>query len=101
MIGPIYGALPVAHDTGGIHDTVSHIDVKRETGNGFLFEVFDANGLAWAIDQALQFHLLPEQIKNRQIERIMEENIEKFNHSVTARKYIDFYENMLQRPLIV
>jgi starch synthase/alpha-amylase len=101
MIGPIYGALPVAHDTGGIHDTVCHIDVNHDSGNGFLFEVFDANGLLWAIDQAMQFYKLPEPKKGRQIERIMEESIEKFNHSVTARKYIDLYEKMLQRPLIV
>ena len=35
MIGPIYGSLPVAHDTGGIHDTVVHMNVDRGTGNGF------------------------------------------------------------------
>ncbi len=35
MIGPIYGSLPVVHDTGGIHDTVGHLDVNSNTGNGF------------------------------------------------------------------
>jgi starch synthase len=28
MIAPIYGALPVAHDTGGIHDTITHLGYK-------------------------------------------------------------------------
>jgi starch synthase len=74
MIGPIYGSLPVAHDTGGIHDTVVHMDVDRETGNGFLFKTFDPNGLSWAIDRAMGFYDLPVKIKTRQIARVMRES---------------------------
>lgn len=33
-----YGALPVAHATGGLCDTVVDVDAKLETGTGFLFE---------------------------------------------------------------
>jgi starch synthase/alpha-amylase len=32
MIGRIYGSLPVAHDTGGIHDTITHMDVDSNAG---------------------------------------------------------------------
>ena len=101
MIAPKYGALPVAHDTGGIHDTVVHMDVDNDKGNGFLFTVFDANGLSWAIDQAMIFHLLPANIKRRRIERIMTESIKTFNHDNCARQYIKLYEKMVDRPLIV
>ncbi len=100
MIGPIYGTLPVAHDTGGLHDTIINIDVHQDRGNGFLFEDFDSNGLCWAIDQAMKFYNLPPDIKQPQIRRIMSQSAEAFNHSVTARKYIDLYERMLQRPFI-
>ncbi len=100
MIAPIYGSLPVCHDTGGIHDTITHIDVSNNTGNGFLFKYYDSIGLFWAIDQAMEFYYLPEEIKDRQIKRIMNESVASFNHSVTARQYIDLYEKMLQRPLI-
>ncbi len=100
MIGPIYGALPVAHDTGGIHDTVTHLDVSKDTGNGFLFKTFDSGGLSWAIDQAMQFYMMSPVIKKRQIRRIMTESAGTFNHQVTAKQYIDLYERMLQRPLI-
>ncbi|NQT54763.1 MAG: glycogen/starch synthase, partial [Desulfobacteraceae bacterium] len=100
MIGPVYGSLPVAHDTGGIHDTVVHLDADRDTGNGFLFKTFDSGGLAWAIDQAMQFYMLPIKAKERQINRIMMQSASKFNHRVTAQHYIDLYEKMLQRPLI-
>ena len=100
MIAPIYGALPVAHDTGGIHDTISHLDVNQDKGNGFLFEIYDASGLYWAVTQAMDFHKLPEKVKRRQIERIMQESTASFNHANTARQYIDLYEKMLERPLI-
>lgn len=99
MIGPIYGSLPVAHDTGGIHDTVVHMDEERNTGNGFLFKTFDSGGLFWAIKQAMNFYDLPSNQKEPQIERIMTESAATFNHSVTARQYIKLYEKMLKRPL--
>ncbi len=100
MIGPIYGSLPVAHDTGGIHDTITHIDVANNTGNGFLFKDFDSNGFSWAIDEAIQFYNLPLEIKKTQIERVMTQSAAAFNHAVTARQYIELYEKMLARPLI-
>ncbi len=100
MIAPLYGSLPVAHDTGGIHDTITHLDVDQNRGNGFLFETFDANGLFWAIEQAMAFYNLPQKIKIPQIKRIMLESEQTFTHENTARQYIKLYEKMLQRPLI-
>jgi starch synthase/alpha-amylase len=100
MIAPIYGSLPVARDTGGIHDTVVHLDVSGESGNGFLFEHYDSQGLFWAIGEAMRFHALPIQERQAHISRIMKEAREVFNHDVTARKYMDLYERMLMRPLI-
>jgi len=100
MIGPLYGCLPVAHDTGGIHDTVVHLAPETDSGNGFLFEIYDSTGLFWAMDQAMGFHDLPDATRQRQIRRIMEESVQTFNHDVTARHYMQLYEKMLQRPLI-
>jgi starch synthase/alpha-amylase len=100
MIAPIYGSLPVAHDTGGIHDTIDHLDAANNSGNGFLFKTFDANGLFWAIRQAMRFYNLPQHIKAAQVDRIMAESAARFTHSATARNYIDLYEKMLARPLI-
>jgi starch synthase len=100
MIAPIYGTLPVAHDTGGIHDTVTHLDIKENTGNGFIFNTFDASGLFWAIQQAMLFYNLPAKEKKKQIKRIMTESVAGFTHAATARQYIKLYEKMLQRPLI-
>jgi len=100
MIAPIYGSLPVAHDTGGIHDTITYLNVDQNTGNGFLFQYFDADGLLWAIEQAMVFFNQPQRVKTKQIKRIMKESAETFTYANTARKYIELYEKMLQRPLI-
>lgn len=98
MICQLYGALPVAHDTGGLHDTIVHLN--GEGGSGFLFETHDADGLMWAINQAMDFYALPEEKKQNHIRRIMHQARETFNHDVNARKYIRLYEKMLTRPLI-
>ena len=100
MTAPIYGSLPVAHDTGGIHDTITHLDTHRGLGNGFLFETYDAAGLYWAVSQAMDYYTMPESVKCKQVERIMKESAASFNHANTARQYINLYEKMLKRPLI-
>jgi ADP-glucose type glycogen/starch synthase len=100
MICQIYGSLPVVHDTGGLHDTVTHLNVEAETGSGFVFETYDTGGLRWAVDQAMSFHSQPSEAKEETVARVMTESAERFNHTVTARQYIDIYESMLQRPLV-
>lgn len=100
MIGQIYGALPVAHETGGIFDTVSPLDVAKNSGSGFLFNIYDANGLMWAIERAMNFFMLPATVKAQQVARIIRHAMETFTHSVNARQYIDLYERMLERPLL-
>lgn len=100
MIGSIYGSLPIVHDTGGLHDTVQPIEIESDSGNGFVFKVFDSGGLSWCIDQAMAFHALPADVRNRQVSRIMRESAQRFNHNVTAREYFNLYEKMLRRPLV-
>lgn len=99
MAGAIYGALPVVRDTGGLHDTVKHMNVAENTGNGFVFETYDSNGLRWAMDRAMDFYRLPSDVRRRQVERVMIEAAQSFNFEVTARKYAELYERMLERPL--
>ncbi len=101
MVGGIYGTLPVVHDTGGLHDTISPLDTANNTGNGFLFNVHDAAGLKWAVDQAMEFHHLDSAVREKQIRRIMIESVLEFNHSRCAKEYINLYEKMLERPFLV
>jgi starch synthase/alpha-amylase len=100
MIGTIYGSLPIVRDTGGLHDTICHLDPAGNIGNGFVFEHYDSTGLSWAVDQAIAFHRLPAADRARQVTRVMTEGSATFNHSVTARHYFDVYEEMLDRPIV-
>jgi starch synthase len=100
MIGQLYGSLPVVHDTGGLHDTVEHLDLAKDTGNGFVFKVYDSHGLSWAMDRAMEFFKRPESERERTVARIMREGRARFNHEACARNYIDIYEKMLKRPLV-
>lgn len=79
-----YGTIPIVRRTGGLADTVTHFDRESKQGNGFVFDDFNAQGLAWAIDQALQVwgsddwhHLVANAMSadwswERQIERYVE-----------------------------
>lgn len=100
MTAPIYGSLPVVHDTGGLHDTVEHLDVANSAGNGFVFKFFDDAGLMWGIDEAMRFYMMPLEVRKKQIARIMVESRKRFSHRATAQAYIDLYEKMLHRKLV-
>ncbi len=100
MIGALYGSLPIVNDTGGLHDTVAHLDVQAGTGNGFMFRIYGSDGLRWAIDQAMAFHRQPAEIHAAQTARVMREASERFTHDVTAKRYFEVYEAMLQRPIL-
>jgi ADP-glucose type glycogen/starch synthase len=94
MIGARYGSLPIAHATGGLKDTVQHLNVHENTGNGFLFDHFTSEGFRWAIDQALDFYQLPPDHKNPQIKRIMEESKRDFSDQRVVEDYKAIYEKL-------
>ena len=100
MQAPIYGSLAIAHNTGGLHDTVEMLDAAASTGNGFVFDTYDSGGLFWAMDQAMDFFHQSAELRAREISRIMIESRRRFNHEACAKEYIKLYEQMLDRPLV-
>ena len=48
-----YGTPPIVHRTGGLADTVSPFDARRERGTGFVFNHFDEGGLRYGLGAAL------------------------------------------------
>jgi len=97
MVAMKYGSLPVIHRTGGLADTVSHLDVDKRTGNGFVFETHDCGGLRWAIDQAIRFYIRPPWEREREISRIMTQSDASFSAKATAEAYIKIYEELSGR----
>lgn len=99
MIGLRYGSLPIAHRTGGLRDTVTQLDPHAASGNGFLFETHDANGLRWAIDSALTFHSLPSELKESNRSRIMEEAQLRFSPDKMIASYRELYTKLLPKSV--
>jgi starch synthase len=59
MYAQRYGALPIAHATGGLVDTIVDADAKLETGSGFLFDSPSADSLLGAAERAAAALALP------------------------------------------
>jgi len=59
MYAQRYGALPVAHATGGLVDTIVDADAKLETGTGFLFDAPSHDALLGAAERAVAARTLP------------------------------------------
>jgi starch synthase len=99
MVALKYGSLPVIHCTGGLRDTVSHLNAERHAGNGFVFETHDSGGLRWAIDEAIRFYIRPAAERERETRRIIEESARDFSPRATAEEYIKLYEKLSDRPI--
>jgi len=51
-----YGTIPIVRNTGGLSDTVEEYDVQTKTGNGFVFNNYNAEDMAYAIERALSIY---------------------------------------------
>ena len=51
-----YGTVPIVRETGGLADSVEQINPGAATGTGILFRDYNAGGLNWALNRALDFH---------------------------------------------
>nr|QKY15138.1 soluble starch synthase (SS) [Polytomella parva] len=49
-----YGAVPVAHATGGLKDTVLNFDPWKQTGTGWTYKDCNAEGLSYGLNMALK-----------------------------------------------
>ncbi|MDY6915394.1 MAG: glycosyltransferase, partial [Candidatus Cloacimonadota bacterium] len=90
-----FGTLPIVRSTGGLKDTISHLDIEKSEGNGFVFLMADKQGLEYGISEALKFYSQPSEIKLREIKRIMSSSKRQFNLKKTARKYKEIYDKLI------
>jgi len=51
-----YGTVPVVRATGGLTDSVQPYDHAKATGTGVVFHDYDASGLKWALNTALDLY---------------------------------------------
>ncbi|MBO5528597.1 MAG: glycogen synthase [Bacilli bacterium] len=91
MIAQRYGTLPIARAVGGLKDTIVAYDGENEkVADGFLFENYDVNGLAYACDLALGVYADKKKMNKLLV------NAMKANHSwrKSAELYLGIYREI-------
>lgn len=99
QVGNLFGATATNRDTGGYHDKIRELRLKRDgssqdVGNGFLFKDYDTGGLWYGLNKSIAFHRRPLKVRERQIKRIMKEAREKYNLGNMITEYIRIYERL-------
>ncbi|MGI6267478.1 MAG: glycogen synthase GlgA [Candidatus Metalachnospira sp.] len=86
-----YGTVPVVRKTGGLADSVEQFNGENGTGNGFLFETYDAEGILWAVGEALKIYADTDKW-NTLVKNCMNT---KLSWNDSAEKYMELYKEML------
>lgn len=83
-----YGTVPIVHAVGGLIDTVSQFDSRKDSGNGFRFSGFSSEEMIMTIELAmLEFNR--KKTWKKLVKRIMEDD---YSWSPPAKEYIEVYE---------
>lgn len=87
-----YGTLPIARRTGGLADTIEHVDPSAASGNGFLFDEATPEALIQAATQARNAWT------QRNLWRALIQHAMQIDHSWNpiAQQYIDWYQMLLR-----
>jgi len=99
MVALKYGALPIVHNTGGLRDTVKHLNWDQQSGNGFVFDHHSAAGLRWAIDEAMRYYIHPVHERAKHVSRIMDQSKAEFAPIHTVEHYLQEYSHLDGRDL--
>jgi glycogen synthase len=106
QVGNLFGATATNRDTGGYHDKIRELRLKRDgaprdEGNGFLFRDYDTSGLWYAMEKSLVFHRRPADVREAQMKRIMREARKAYDLGIMIAGYIGIYEKLNNgRPLV-
>lgn len=102
VVGNIYGATATNRDTGGYSDKIVPLNLRAwgapiDRGNGVLFRDYDAAGLWWGLNAALQHHRYfrehPREWE-KQMRRIMKDARTTWSMDNMIAKYITAYEDL-------
>ena len=88
-----YGTVPIVRKTGGLADTVEPFRASSGEGTGFVFEHSTAQGLRWAIGQALEAYA------DKKAWRQLQKNgmAKDFSWDASGARYVALYESMLPK----
>jgi starch synthase len=83
--------VPITRTTGGLVDTVQHFNPETGEGNGFQFQDYDAGGLLWAIDRALEVYYDKDKW-NKVVQNAINT---RFSWDKSAQEYISVYQALV------
>ena len=93
MISSVYGAVSVVRETGGLYDTIKPYNVYNGEGNGFTFANYNAHEMKDAVERAVDLYKDKKKWASI-VKNAMETD---FSWSVSAKKYIDMYQNVINK----
>ena len=108
VVGNLYGATATNRDTGGFHDKIVPLRLKKrgaigDYGNGVLFKDYNSSGLWWGLDTTVQNHRYfranPE-VWKKQVKRIMKDTRRKWDLSNMIVGYLSAYQKILGHSLV-
>ena len=93
MIAMNYGTVPLAHNTGGLSDTIIDFDENPNEATGFLFSPAEVTSFSEKLVQATKV------FNNKVSWKIIQINGMKtnFSWSISAGKYIDQYLSLVRK----
>jgi starch synthase len=89
-----YGTLPVVHAVGGLDDTVSNFDLRRDRGTGFKFSDLNPAAIQGTLGWAVQTYFEQPAAFRRMQVRAMNQ---RFSWQQAATEYTAMYEAALAR----
>ena len=98
MYAQRYGTVPVVHATGGLKDSVLQFDAASTAGcqgTGWLFDMFDAEGLKWGVYNAIKTFKHDKPAWDAMVVRCMKVD---FSWDRSALKYVQVFRAALAAP---
>jgi starch synthase len=85
-----YGTIPIVFNIGGLAETITEYDADKKSGNGFVFDKYNAKDMIRAVKRALKLYKKTESWKELQLS-VMQED---FSWDQSAQNYLDLYVKM-------
>jgi starch synthase len=86
-----YGTIPIVRRTGGLADSVQLYDPTTGDGDGIVFDNFNAEAMAWALNAGLDLYAQPEHWQ-RMVRNAMAKDYSWDKQGVL---YVQLYERLL------
>ena len=93
LIAMRYGSVPIVRETGGLKDTVQPYDASANTGNGFTFTDYRADGLLDAVNAAKTLFFTDRWHWDEMVGRDMRKDV---SWDQSAVQYMDLYASLAE-----